>query len=277
MDLLQALVLGIVQGLTEFLPISSSAHLIIVPLLLGWPQPGLAFTMALHLGTLVAVLAYFRQDFLDMALALPRGLLAGRPLGDLQSRLALFLLIGCIPAGLAGLLFERAIGDRFYTDAGLRQGLVVIAFAMIALALLLLLAERMASRAREIKDINLVDVVAIGIAQALALVPGVSRSGSTITAGLFVGLTRPAAARFSFLLGTPIILAAGLKQVIDAARVGMALSEVLPFVVGFLSSALVGYLCITYLLRYLQVRTTVVFIVYRLALGVILLIVSRIY
>ncbi len=274
MDLLQAIVLGIVQGLTEFLPISSSAHLIIVPLLLGWPQPGLAFDMALHLGTLVAVFAYFWRDLAAMALALPRSLRAGRPLADPHARLAVWLIAGSIPAGLAGLLFENAIEQRFYTDAGLEGGLVVIALAMILLALLLWLAERAAASTRDLKDIRLRDALVIGLAQALALVPGVSRSGSTLTAGLMCGLTRPAAARFSFLLGTPLILLAGLKQLVDLARAGLSAGDYLPFAVGFLSSAVVGYLCIALLLRYLQVRTTAVFIGYRLLLGAGLLVMS---
>ena len=274
MDLLQAIVLGIVQGLTEFLPISSSAHLIIVPLLLGWPQPGLAFDMALHLGTLVAVFSYFWRDLAAMALALPRGLRAGRPLADPHARLAAWLIAGSIPAGLGGLLFENAIEQHFYTDAGLERGLVVIALAMILLALLLWLAERAATNARDLKEIRLRDALVIGLAQALALVPGVSRSGSTLTAGLMCGLTRPAAARFSFLLGTPLILLAGLKQLVDLARAGLSAGDYLPFAVGFLSSAVVGYLCIAFLLRYLQVRTTAVFIVYRLLLGAGLLVMS---
>jgi undecaprenyl-diphosphatase len=272
MDIIQALILGIVQGLTEFLPISSSAHLIIVPLLLGWPQPGLAFDMALHLGTLVAVLSYFRRDLLAMAVALPRGLMTGRPLADLQSRLALFILLGSLPAGVAGLVFQRAIEATFYTDEGLSQSLIVIAFTMIGLALLLALAERLASHRRDLKDLRPIDALVIGIAQAVALVPGVSRSGSTITAGLFAGLTRAAAARYSFLLGTPIILLAALKQIYDVVRAGFPTGEIVPFAAGFITSSIVGYLCIKYLLRYLQVRTMTVFVVYRLFLGLGLLV-----
>jgi undecaprenyl-diphosphatase len=267
MDLLQAIVLGAVQGLTEFLPISSSAHLIIVPALLGWPQPGLEFDMALHLGTLVAVFSYFWRDLLAMALALPRSLVAGRPMGDPQSRLALLIIIGCIPAGLAGVLFEDRIKAQFYSDAGLDIGLLVIAATLIVLGLLLWLADRLAAHLRELKDLRWRDAIVIGLAQALALIPGVSRSGSTITAGLFVGLSRPAAARFSFLLGTPLILAAGLKQVLDLAQAGLGALSLSALLAGFLTSAVVGYLCIAFLLRYLATRTTTVFAVYRLALG----------
>lgn len=271
MDLLQAVVLGIVQGLTEFLPISSSAHLIVVPLLLGWPQPGLAFDMALHLGTLVAVFSYFWHDLIQMAIALPRGLRNGRPLADPNSRLAIFLVLGSLPAGLAGLLFERAITERFYTDQGLQGSLIVIAYTMIGLAALLWLAERRAASRRELKDVRFADALLIGLAQAAALVPGVSRSGSTITAGLSLGLSRPAAARFSFLLGLPIIFLAGLKQMFDLVRSGTVPGELLPFVVGFISSAIVGYLCIKALLRYLQVRSTTIFVVYRIFFGLFLL------
>lgn len=274
MDLVQALILGILQGLTEFLPISSSAHLIIVPALLGWRTPGLAFDLALHLGTLVAVISYFWRDLLGMALALPRGLASGRPLADPDSRLALLLMAGGVPAGITGLLFESVIQDVFHTEAGLRQGLMVIAIAMIALALLLWMAERRADHRREIKDVTLWDALFVGVAQALALAPGVSRSGATMTAGLFAGLSRPAAARFSFLLGTPIILAAGLKETATILRDGLPGGEGLPFLIGFLASAIVGYLCITVLLRFLQTRTMAIFIVYRIVFGVSLLVFS---
>jgi undecaprenyl-diphosphatase len=273
-ELLQALILGVVQGLTEFLPISSSAHLILVRQVVGGPEPPLAFDLALHLGTLVAVLSYFWRDLLGMALALPCGLLAGRPLADPRSRLALYIIVGCLPVGLVGLLFGDVIEATFHTTAGARASLVIIAVAMIALALLLWLAERLAAHHREIKDLTPRDTIIIGLAQALALVPGVSRSGSTITAGLFVGLARPAAARYSFLLGAPVTLLAGLVEIGRVVRAGFPPDQLLPFLVGTVSSAVVGYFCIKYLLRYLQSRTTAIFIVYRLVLGVVVLIVA---
>lgn len=271
MSILQAIVLGIVQGLTEFLPVSSSAHLIFIPMLLNWPQPGLAFDMALHLGTLVAVVTYFRRDLFNMALALPRGLLSGRPLADPHSRLAILVLIGCLPAAVAGLLLEKSIEHHFYSDDGVRQSLVVIALAMIGLALLLALVERYAKRDRTLEKANWRDAVVIGLAQTLALIPGVSRSGSTITAGLGVGLDRPAAARYSFLMGTPLILAAALKQIYNVWRDGATLGDGLVFGVGFAISAVVGYGCIRFLLRYLQTHSNAVFIGYRIVIGVLLL------
>jgi undecaprenyl-diphosphatase len=273
-EIIQALLLGIVQGLTEFLPISSSAHLIVVRLLIGGPEPALAFDLALHLGTLVAVLGFFWRDLFGMALALPRALLAGRLLDDPQARLALLIVAGSVPAGVVGLIFGDLIEAVFHQEAGLRQSLVIIALMLILLAGLLWVVERQAERRRDIKDLSWGDTVLIGVAQALALVPGVSRSGSTITAGLFVGLTRPAAARYSFLLGTPIILLAGLKEGVTVVQAGLLAATGLPFAVGFLASAVVGYFCIKYLLRFLQFRTMTVFVVYRLILGVGLLLVS---
>ena len=271
MDVLQALILGIIQGAAEFLPISSSAHLIVVPYLFGWPQPGLAFSMVLHLGTLTAVISYFLRDFLNMAGALARGVASGRPWAEPDSRLALLLLLGSVPAGLIGLFFADMIEERFYTEAGLRQGLFVIGVMLVIVALLLLLAERVSKQELGVKDIGVRRVLVIGVAQALALVPGVSRSGSTITAGLFTGLTRPAAAEFSFLLGTPIIAVAALKKVLDFARSSPEPPDLLPYLIGFLASAVVGYLSIKYLIQFLRSRTTLVFIVYRIILGLALM------
>jgi undecaprenyl-diphosphatase len=266
-EIIQALLLGIVQGLTEFLPISSSAHLIVVRLLIGGPEPALAFDLALHLGTLVAVLTFFWRDLFGMALALPRALLAGRLLHDPEARLALLILAGSVPAGLVGLIFGDLIEAVFHQEAGLRQSLVIIALMLMVLAVLLWVVERQAEHRRDIKDLTWADTVLIGAAQALALVPGVSRSGSTITAGLWLGLTRPAAARYSFLLGTPIILLAGLKEGVAVVQAGLLAATGLPFVVGFLASAVVGYLCIKFLIQYLQFRTMTVFVVYRLIVG----------
>ncbi len=284
MSLLEAVVLGIVQGLTEFLPISSSAHLIVVPWLLGWEQPGLQFDAALHLGTLVAVFAYFWRDLLGMALALPRAVTrapmllrdpgpgwarAGRtdPTPDHQARLALLIAVGTVPGLLAGLASQGAIEGFFHSEAHRTRAIVVIAVLLAALGLLLWVADRTASHQRNIHHLTWRDALIIGLAQATALLPGVSRSGSTLTAGLFQGMHRADAARFSFLLGTPLVLAAASKAVLDALEAGMSGSEARAFVAGGLAAGLVGFASIWGLLRFLQRSSTLVFIVYRLLLA----------
>ncbi len=287
MSLIQAIVLGLVQGLTEFLPISSSAHLVIVPWLLGWETPGLAFDAALHLGTLAAVLVYFRADLLGMARALPRavadpiGVLRGPGPGpgpgpgrpdDPDARLALLIAVGTIPGGVAGLLVESTVEGIYHGDGGTADGAIVaIAVALMALALLLFAAERAARHVRGLASVRLPDAVVVGLAQALALVPGVSRSGATLTAGLFRGLRRADAARFSFLLGVPVIAAAGLKGLLDSLQAGFAPGALPIFVLGIAVSGLSGFAAIAGLLRYLQRASTMVFVVYRIALGLLLL------
>jgi undecaprenyl-diphosphatase len=280
----QAIVLGVVQGLTEFLPVSSSAHLLVVPWLLGWESPGLAFDAALHLGTLAAVVVYFWRDLLAMALALPRAIRRPRMIlrsddpADVMPRLALLIALGTVPGLVAGLLGEEAI-DAVYHPSGVAPDAVIVAIAtaMIALALLLLAAERMARHVRGMDSLKLPDALIIGLAQALALIPGVSRSGATITAGLFCGLTRVDAARFSFLLGVPIVAAAGANGLLETLTSGLGAGQLGVFAVGLVASALAGFAAIWGLLRYLQRASTVVFIVYRIVLGVvlILLVLSR--
>jgi len=285
MSLLQAIVLGIVQGLTEFLPISSSGHLIVVPWLLGWDEPGLSFDAALHLGTLVAIFAYFWRDLLAMLRALPRALRRPRALltelpparqrlsasNDTNARLALLIAVGTVPGLLAGLFGEEAIERFFHSDADQRRAIAIIAVMLIVFGLLLWAAERSAAHQRHIYHLTWRDALAIGLAQATALVPGVSRSGATITAGLFHGLHRADAARFSFLLGTPLILGAGLKAVSSAIGAGMTQSEGIAFAAGGLTSALVGFAAIWGLLRFLQHASTRIFILYRVVLGLSLL------
>jgi undecaprenyl-diphosphatase len=280
----QAIVLGIVQGLTEFLPVSSSAHLLVVPWLLGWESPGLAFDAALHLGTLAAVLVYFWRDLLAMALAFPRAvrrpyaILRSGDSADVMPRLALLIAIGTVPALIVGLLGEGTI-DAVYHPGGVAPDAVIVAVAVasIALALLLLAAERTAQHVRGMASLTVRDGLIIGLAQTLALIPGVSRSGATITAGLFRDLTRVDAARFSFLLGVPIIAAAGAKGLIDTLTSGLDAGQLAVFAIGVAVSALAGFVAIWGLLRYLQRATTAVFIVYRIVLGIVLivLVVSR--
>jgi undecaprenyl-diphosphatase len=275
----QAIVLGIVQGLTEFLPVSSSAHLLVVPWLLGWESPGLAFDAALHLGTLAAVLVYFWRDLLAMALALPRAIrrpyaiLRSQEPTDVMARLALLIALGTVPGLIAGVLGEGAI-DAIYHPGGVAPDrvIVMIAVALIALALLLLAAERAARHVWGMASLTVRDTVVIGLVQALALIPGVSRSGATITAGLFRGLTRADAARFSFLLGAPIVAAAGAKGLLDTLRSGLDAGQLGVFAIGLAASALAGFAAIWGLLRYLQRASTAVFIVYRIVLGIVLIV-----
>ncbi len=283
MNLFQAIVLGLVQGLTEFLPVSSSAHLIIVPWLFGWPEPGLAFDAALHLGTLAAVLVYFRHELLGMARAVPLALAQpGRLLrapapGDRPSpqeqdaRLLWLLAIATVPGAVAGLLGERAIDRLFHGEHGPSgTSVIAVAVAMMALGALLWAADRTAAHMRRIAHLGWQDALTIGLAQALAVIPGVSRSGATITAGLFDGLRREDAARFSFLLGVPIIALAGAKGLLDTAQAGLGAGEAAFFAVGMLVSALSGFAAISGLLRFLQHRSMGVFVAYRFAVGLLL-------
>jgi undecaprenyl-diphosphatase len=259
-DLLQAVVLGVVQGLAEFLPISSSGHLILVPWLLGWPYQSLTFDLALHLGTTLALLGFFWREWLALARAVPLGLVRAEARKDPAWRLAWLLVVGSLPAGVIGVLFEDVIEQHIRQPA-------LVALMLIAFGLVLWLADRLARRTRGLGDVGLADAVLVGCAQALALVPGVSRSGITLTAGLLRGLDRPAAARFSFLLSAPITFAAAVYKLRVLFRAPPTGQEALVFVVGTAVAAIVGALAIGFLLRYLQRSSTAVFVWYRLAAG----------
>lgn len=275
MDIVQAIVLGLVQGLTEFLPVSSSAHLIGVRWLLGWEDPGISFDVALHMGTLVSVLLYFGRDWLRLIRAALSPLFARGPSSNQEGKLAPYILLATIPAAIAGALGEDRLEELFHGDTPAAQaaGVLVIGVVMILMAALLWLAERIASHKHEMSHLGLRQTLLIGLAQALAVIPGVSRSGSTITAGLFMNLKREAAARFSFLLGTPIILGAGLKQGYEIFKVGgIPAGETATFAVGFLAAALSGYIAIFGLLRFLQRNNTLPFILYRVAAGLLLIV-----
>lgn len=260
MDPLQALVLGIVQGLTEFLPISSSAHLILVPWLLGWQDPGLTFDIALHAGTLIAVVAYFWRDWLGLLGGFVSSIRRRAITGDPQSELFWLLVVASIPGAIVGAVAEKAVESWLRAPA-------IVATLMISLAVVLLVAEAVAKRTRQLKDVNLHDALVIGVSQALAVCPGISRSGITITAGLFRGLTRQTAARFSFLMSTPIIAGAVLLSTVKVAKSGVPADERLPFVVGFLAAAIVGFLAIKFLIGYLQSHSLRVFAYYRFVVG----------
>jgi undecaprenyl-diphosphatase len=264
MTVVQAIVLGLVQGITEFLPISSIAHLRVVPALLGWSDPGAAFSAVIQLGTLAAVLIYFGPDVRIMARAVIRGVADGRPWATREARLAWFIVLGTLPIGVCGVAFKRYI-------VGELRSLYVISGSLIVLGILLWVAERRAAFRREVAEIGWLDSQAIGLAQALALIPGSSRSGTTMTAAMFLGLTREAAARFSFLLGIPAIGAAGVFEFRDLLKHGLGGEGLSTLMIGIVISALSGYLAIDLLLRYLRTRTTHVFVWYRIGLGLLLL------
>jgi undecaprenyl-diphosphatase len=284
MTIIEAIILGIVQGLTEFIPISSSAHLIIIPWLFKWTDPALtslSFDVALHLGTLVAVLAFFARDWVRYIRAWFVSIKEHKIAGDADRRIAWLIVLGCIPGGIAGVLGESKIDELFHqpntpikTDA-----ILVLAIIIILLAFALFIVERVAKHSRDMNSMTLKDAAIIGLAQALAIFPGVSRSGSTITAGMALGLKREDAARFSFLLGAPIIAGAGLKSLYDLVKAaqlgtGLASGELILFPIGIVVAAISGFFCIKYLLNYLQKHSTDVFVYYRWALAALIVVVA---
>jgi len=260
-SILEAIVLGIVQGLTEFLPISSSGHLRIVPALAGWEDPGTAFTAVVQLGTVVAVVLYFRRDLWRIALAWLRSLVDRERRAEPDARMGWYLVVATIPIGIFGLVFKDQI------ESGARD-LRLIASTLIVLGLVLLASEKVGSRRKTFEDLDVRDGVTIGLAQSLALVPGVSRSGSTISAGLFLGYDRETAARFSFLLSVPAVVFSGLYELKDIG--GADAPGLLPTVLAAVVSFVVGYAAIAWLLRWLTSHSTFVFVVYRVGLGLLL-------
>jgi len=280
MPLYQAIVLAVVQGLTEFLPVSSTAHLWLVPWLLGWKDPGLTFDVALHAGTLLAVLAYFWRYWVEMAtmavglggggVAAPNAGATGHSAStDLRQnpRLLWYLVIATIPAALAGWRFEHAAEEQLRSP-------IIIGTALIVIGLFMWAGDWLGKRDRDLGHVGLLDSFLVGVAQALAVIPGVSRSGVTMTAGLFRRMKRETAARFSFLLSTPIIAGAALKKGLEIRHTGLPHDMRLPFLGGAIISAVVGYLVIAVLIRYLERRTFEIFVVYRVVLGVILLVIG---
>lgn len=280
MEWWQAIVLGMVQGLTEFLPISSSGHLIIFPWLFDWETPGLSFDAFLHLGTLAAVVAYFLKDITAMIRAIPValrdpvGILKGE--GDeprhTDARLGLLIAVATVPGLIAGLLLESSIEELFHTEENSNTAIATIATMLIVVGIVMWIAERVGQRDHAIPRMRGLDALIIGCAQALALIPGTSRSGATITAGLFRGLNRADAARFSFLAGMPLILGAGSLSVIDVIREGADGGDLLVYALGGISAALVGFVTIWGLLQFLQRRSTLVFTIYRVLFGIFLFI-----
>jgi undecaprenyl-diphosphatase len=259
MTIFQAIIYGIVQGLTEFLPISSTAHLILLPWALGWPDPGLSFDVALHLGTLVALLIYFWTEWLAL-IGSAFGIVQGRTQSP-DALMAMMIVGATIPGAIAGALFEHQVEDALRAPQ-------VIALMLIAMALVLAVAEIIGHRKKSLDEISWSDAMTVGVAQAFAIIPGVSRSGVTITAGLFRSMKRDAAARFSFYLSTPLIAGAVAKRTLEIFKAGATIEQMVPFIVGILVSGIVGYLAIAFMLRYLQTRTTYLFVYYRIALGI---------
>lgn len=276
MNAIQAIILGIVQGLTEFIPVSSSGHLVIVPWALGWPNPGLLFDTMLHWGTLAAVIVYFWRDWIGIIRGFFRSLATRGPwssapdgrLADPFNRLAWAIILGTIPAVVIGYLFNDFVESLFNTPAA------VGAF-MLVTAAILALSERYGRRERPLASINIPDSVAVGFAQAAAIAPGLSRSGATISAGLARGLDRESAARYSFLLGTPAILGAGLLQLFKLMQgTETSATPALAVVLGTVTAAVVGYLCIRFLLAYLRRGKLYPFAIYCALVGLIVIVAS---
>ncbi len=267
-NLFQAIVLGFVQGATEFIPISSTAHLKAIPVFLGWNDPGVSFSAVIQLGSIAAVLWYFWSDLTQIT----RGMIKAIRTSDYQSQdfwLAVGIGVGTIPILVLGLAIKTFIPD--FDNSPLRS-MPAIALASIVMGLLLALSEYLGNQKRNFKNLTAKDGMIIGLAQALAIIPGVSRSGSTITAGLFNNLDRATAARFSFLLGIPAISLAGLVELKSVVNLGIAGSGLIPLIGGLISSAVFSYMAIAWLIKYLQKRSTWVFVWYRLGFGLFIFI-----
>jgi undecaprenyl-diphosphatase len=266
-DWLQAIILGAVQGLTEFLPISSTAHLKAVPVFLGWGDPGSAFSAVIQLGSIVAVLWYFWQDIAELSWGTARAIQQGNYQAQ-PFRITLGIAVGTLPIIFFGVLLKLFVPD--FDNSPLRS-MSAIAIASMVMAVLLGLAERLGSRKKGFDDLNAQYGIFMGLAEALAIVPGVSRSGSTITAGLFLGLERSTAARFSFLLGIPAITLAGVVEFIGVLQDGLNSTQAVPLLIGTLSSAIFSYLAIAWLIEFLKRQSTWVFVWYRLLFGLLIL------
>ena len=265
MPLYQAIILAIVQGLTEFLPVSSTAHLAIIPQLLHWRDPGLAFDIALHVGTLAAILIFFFKDWVKIILT-GIGIPFERGPEDENSRvLLLYLIIGTIPVGIAGLIFKKQAEGPW-------RNLIVMGIMLIVIGILMYYGDKVGREKRGLNQITWADAMWIGVSQALAVVPGTSRSGITITTGRFRSLNREAAARFSFLLSTPAIAAAAAKDALDLRKEGgIPPGMGMPYAVGIVVSAIVGILVIAFFLKFLKHNTLALFVWYRIVFGIIII------
>jgi undecaprenyl-diphosphatase len=265
MTIIQSIILGIIQGLTEFLPISSSAHLVIVPFFLGWSFPekeAFIFNVLVQDGTLLAVIIYFWKDLISILKGWFQALLARQPFRDAEARMGWYLILATIPAGIFGLAIKKNI------EAAFSSPLATGVFLLVT-AVLLFVAEQFGRRQRALESITWLDALVMGLFQAIAVFPGVSRSGATITGGMLRNLNRTAAARFSFLMAVPVMLASGLVEVLDLAKFS-GLSSFLPVVVaGFIVAAIVGYLSIRWLLKYLMQHSLRVFSIYCVIIGIV--------
>ncbi len=270
MTFLQSLVLGIVQGLTEFLPVSSSAHLVLVPFILNWsldPTKAFIFDVLVQLGTLVAVIAYFWKDLIEIFKAVIAGIRSKKPLEEVNSRLGWFIVLATIPAGLGGLLLKSKVEAAFSSP-------VLTAVLLFVTAVMLTLAEIFSRKERNLEQVTWLDAVVMGVFQLLAIFPGISRSGSTISGGLSRGLKREAAAKFSFLMSIPIMLAAGLLSFLDLVKIP-DVGRFLPVLsAGFVVAAAVGYLSIRWLLSFLKSRSLFPFAIYCAVISILTIFVA---
>lgn len=270
MSLVEALVLGTVQGLTEFLPISSTAHLRVVPALVGWSDPGVAYSAVIQLGSVVALLAYFWKDIWQLATG-ASGALMKRDFTNLYFRQSVAIVVATLPIGVLGLALKHVLE----AEGGPLRSLVVIGSASVVMSILLFLAEKISKKERDMSQLGIKDGLLIGLGQAMALIPGCSRSGSTLTTALFLNIKRDDAARFSFLLGIPAVLLSGLlelKELYELGKAGQLPSDSTTSVlVGFVAATIVSYAAIWWLIKYLKNHSTMVFVIYRLVFGVAVL------
>lgn len=263
MTIIEAIVLGIVQGLTEFLPISSTGHLRIVPAFAGWEDPGALFTAVIQLGTMLAVVIYFWRDLVRITGVWMSSLRRPERRGELDARMGWYIIIATIPIGVFGLAFNDQI------ENGARN-LYLIGTVLIVLGVLLAIADAVGSHARRLDEVTRADAIWVGLAQAMALIPGTSRSGATITAGLFLGMERAAAARFSFLLSIPAVVLSGLYGLTELVTGNDDVSFT-ALAVATLFAFIVGYVSIAFLLRWLASHSTLIFVIYRIVLGIVVL------
>lgn len=264
MSLLEAVVLGIVQGLTEFLPISSTAHLRVVPALFHWPDPGVAYSAVIQLGSVIAVITYFMKDLLQLAFGSLKAI-GQRNFSDHDLQVSLSVLIGTLPICILGLLFKSVLEQ----NDGPTRSLFVIGGAAIFMGLLLVVAEMKGKRERDMQSLTIKDGLLVGLGQALALIPGCSRSGSTMTVAMLLNMKRQDAAHYSFLLGIPAITLSGLLELYELTKHGLTNDSMSSLLVGLLTSLIVSYLSIHWLLKFLRSHSTWVFVVYRLIFGVV--------
>ena len=269
MTILQAIILGIIQGLTEFLPISSSAHLVIAPYLFQWDIAQdyiFPFDVLVQLGTLVAVILYFWKDLFHIIRAFFIGIWRKQPFADQNSRMAWFILLATIPAGLAGIFLKDAVENAFLSP-------LITAFFLLGTAMILFLAERLGKKNRDAESITGLDALIVGIGQALSIFPGISRSGSTISFGMFRNIKRKPAGRLSFLMSIPIMAAAGLLSLLDLFDIPDLSSFIPLLIIGFITAAVIGYISIHWLLKFLQQNSLIYFSIYCIAIALLTIVV----